>query len=337
MPTAIGIIGAGSVVEHYHLPVLRQLPEFEVRWIVDKEIDQARAVAKLFGVSTAGCDVEECGDVDAVLVATPVSTRRQLLEKVCSRGWDALCEKPFAPTVSDHRYILEIAQAAGVRLGIGLVRRYYQSTATAARLLESRALGPITGIVAGEGAWLRRTGRGGDWYQASAQASGGGALAEMGSHLVDQVFTICGVEDYDLDHCRQVAAGDLEFETSVKGSMRLNRGEEVPFSLVVTRLSDVYNGVVVQCATGQLRVPTTPHDPLQLHASDGAWLSSIALSPAGSQAALFQAVAAEWRAFAAASAASQKMTDWDTGLLTTRFVEECYRSSNTVAAEQVQA
>src|SRR5438309_1227392 len=121
----LGLIGAGSVVETYHLPVLRGLPDVKIRWVCDRDLGRAESLARTFGIPHTYESVEKCPDVDVVLIGIPVAARRSVLDVVASRSWHALCEKPFAPTLADHEAIVERARRHGVRLGVGLQRRHY--------------------------------------------------------------------------------------------------------------------------------------------------------------------------------------------------------------------
>jgi predicted dehydrogenase len=319
----LGLIGAGSVVETYHLPVLRGRRDVEIRWVCDRDLRRAESLARTFGVANTYESVEKCPDVDLVLVGIPVGERPSVLDAVTSRGWHALCEKPFAPTLADHRAIVEQARRRGVRLGVGLQRRQYSTTQVARRILDMNLLGTPLQIIAGEGMLVRRTGRGGDWYQGNALASGG-ALYEVGSHLVDQVFTICGVISYRIERCCQNGWKGLEVETSVNGLVGLESGVEVPFALVVSRVHDVYNGIVVRCRNGQIRIPLSADQPVELSGYNDQAPVAVAL-PAPAVKNMASAMAEEWNKFLASCRESSGFTDWDTGLLTTAFIEDCFR------------
>lgn len=321
--TRIGLIGAGGVTEGYHLPALRALPQVEIAWVCDADRTRARSFAALFGVPAAHASLAAAAAVDAVLVGIPVSARAPVLEQVTQRGWHALCEKPFALTVAQQQEFIALARGRGVRLGVGLQRRFYSTTDIARAALDQQLLGTPRQILAGEGALLRRTGRGGDWYQASSTA--GGVLFEAGSHLVDQVLTICRATGFQIEHCRQEIIGDLELETSARGTLETAAGERVPFAMVVSRLHDVYNGIVVRCAHGELRVPLAPDQPVTIAAGRGAALP-IAFPP-HAVTEVTAAVRAEWEDFLASCAASAEFTDADTGLLTTEFLEGCCRAA----------
>jgi len=316
------------------LPALCSLRNVEMLWVCDRDRGRAQSLARTFAIPEIYGSVEECPDVDVVLVGIPVGARRPVLEVVTSRGWHALCEKPFASTLEDHKAIVEQARHREVQLGIGLQRRQYSTTQLARQLIDTKLLGKPQQIVAGEGMRVRRTGRGDDWYQSSAQASGG-TLYETGSHLVDQVFTICGATNYCIEHCRQDGLNGLELETSVTGIVNLESATEVPFAFVVSRMHDVYNGIVVRCQNGEIRVALGPERQIEICGYNNAAPIAIAFpNPAVNNMAL--AMVAEWVQFLDRCKQSQPFSDADTGILMTAFVEDCFRmaiKSQRLAAE----
>src|SRR6476620_4971103 len=98
-PWKVGVIGAGVVTSGSHLPVLVNMPEVSVKWICDRSLPTAQRVATSYGISQAFAETTHCPDVDVVLVATPVGSRRSVVPEALSRGWHVFCEKPFALTL----------------------------------------------------------------------------------------------------------------------------------------------------------------------------------------------------------------------------------------------
>jgi predicted dehydrogenase len=321
----VGVVGAGSIVRGWHLPVLQRLPGVKLEWICDHDVDRARELAAAFKIPACYGSVGHCPDIDIALLAIPVGSRRAVMEEILPRGWHAFCEKPFAPTLADHKWMVEEAERQGVRLGVGLQRRQFGSTHAARRVLLSGIIGPVELIIAGEGRRIRNTGRSGDWYQASASASGGGVLVEWGSHLVDQVFTICRVSDFRIEQCSQQIINGLEFETSVQGTVSLaGQDRDVRLAMVVTRLHDVYNGVVIRCAGGELRLGPEAGGAVELLAADGVVVARLEGTERPDRA-WQDAIRREWEDFMAACSDSPAFSDWDTGVLNTAFMEACYR------------
>ena len=325
-PVRLGIIGAGGVVAGFHLPVLAALDGVRVDWIYDVDEARARELQKRFGIGAVPKTVADAGDVDAVLVATPVGSRVEILDVVAKRRWHAFCEKPFAATPEDHERM--IAALAGARrlAGVGLVRRFYTSTKTARDLVRSEILGPVESVLAGEGLRARKFGRG-EWYQSDARATGGGVFAETGTHLVDQVLTVVGAQRVELRQCRQERVNGLEMETRLTGTLTLSSGSTVPLTMGVSRLNDVYNGIVVRCHTGEIRLALDPEAGVDLVDRSGHKIGTL---PGAPKPGIYAAIRAEWVDFLDTCARPDASMP-DTGLATTRFVAQAYARATVTA------
>src|SRR5215467_3358097 len=164
------------------------MPDVRVDWICDRSLQAARTVARAYGIAHAFGDIAECGDVEVVLVATPLASRRAIVPQVLARGWHAFCEKPFAVTRADHDAFVADARVKGLQIGVAHVRRYAKPTASARTLIQRGFLGQIQRVLAADGFRMRGTGRGDGWHM--NDRAGGGVLAEFGSHLIDQVLYI---------------------------------------------------------------------------------------------------------------------------------------------------
>jgi predicted dehydrogenase len=310
--------------------VLAKRSDLALSWILDTNTARAEDVARAYGIERTADSLEAAPDVKAVLVATPPGSRREIYEVAAHRGWHAFCEKPFAFTLTDHQQFMELARRNGLALAVGFLRRFYESTKRARDIVKAGMLGPVQSILAGEGTRARKFGRGGDWYQGSAKASGG-VLFETGSHLVDQVFSICGVTAFDIKRCRQELSNGLEFETRALATVTLGDGSNVPCSIAVSRLSDVYNGIVIRCRNGEIRLDLAPDSPVRLHAMNG---TELARFGAGDRSSVYTAIAGEWDEFLARCTRPEALGD--TGLLTTSFLEACGRRARDKADHEVE-
>ena len=326
-PARIGVLGAGAVVRALHLPVLKALPDADVRWICDVDIRSAQQLAKTFGIRTACSSIEQCPvDVDIVLVAIPVGFRRPATTVLTDRGHHAFFEKPFASSEDEHRWVLAKARTSRSRLGVALVRRFYGTTALARQIIASGVLGEIRSVTASEGSRIQRTGRDENWYQASAQASGGGALRETGSHVIDQVLTICDVRAFAIEECRMTKHEGIELDTVARGRLDLASGDTPIFRLEVSRLRDVYNGIVIHGRNGELRIGLAADSAVEIAGPDRR--SPVRLRAEGPSDAL-SAFAAEWQRFLLDCREGPDFTDEDTGLMTTVFTDACYAAGDT--------
>lgn len=120
-------------------------------------------------------------ELDAVIVATPTDTHMELVLRALAAGLDVFCEKPVVRTLKEGREIAQAAGAAGAKVAVGHVVRYFPEYAAARELIQSGALGrPALARLArvnGSPAAVR------PWYGVGERS--GGALADMGVHDID--------------------------------------------------------------------------------------------------------------------------------------------------------
>jgi predicted dehydrogenase len=277
--TTVGIVGAGVVTSGSHLPVLVNMPDIKVAWICDRSRAAAAAVAKSYGIPGVFTEIQQCTDVDAVLIATPVGSRSTVVPEALARGWHALCEKPFALTLADHERYVSDARARGLRIAVGQVRRYAKPTASARALIERGAFGPVERVLAAEGFHMRGTGRGTGWHMNDRHA-GGGVLGEFGSHLIDQTLYILGATSaagIAVRECTQRVHLGLELAASLVVDITAAGGAPVACGIDVSLLEDLCNGVFIEFRDVVLRVGLGFEDTLTLLSKRGELLSDLVM------------------------------------------------------------
>jgi predicted dehydrogenase len=320
----VGIIGAGTVTSGSHLPVLVNMPGVSIEWICDKSPSMAAAVARSYKIGKTYDHVSQCSDVDAVLVATPVGARRAVVPEALARGWHVFSEKPFALTLEEHDFYLGEAKRHGVQIGVGQVRRYARSTATARKLLQRKFLGPILRVGASEGMRVRATGRGTGWYMTDT-ATGGGVLMETGSHLVDQVLYVLSAESAALREATQRRHLGLELASSLIADVK-SGGESIECSIELSMLDDFCNGVFIEFPNYVLRVGLFFEDSLSLVSRDGITLCDIATTDGVDSPT--KGFVAEWKDFLEQCRSGEPCAiDAKTVRHTTALIESCYKQA----------
>jgi len=319
----IGLFGAGSVTQQYHLPVLRAMPGLRIDWVCDQEVGKARALARSCAAPGAFSDLEQCPDVDIALVAIPVGYRREPLRRMLERRWNLLCEKPFAMTLSDHDQILAQAAAMGVHVGAGLMRRYYQANLLAGKLVREGIFGEIEEVVASEGSRMRGTGRPEGWYL-SSRAAGGGVLLETGSHVIDQVFNVLGARGFEILNAWQRQVHEVDFESQVNGTVSTSKQAKIPFALSLSYLNDLRSGISICFRSCSLKLGMSPEAPLVLCDRAGGELSRLQASTGANH--VYQAFYLEWEDFIRqVNSGRHSAIDAATARLSTDFIEHAYR------------
>lgn len=152
-------------------------------------------VAKRAGIKDAYSDYNKLLDdprIDAVIISLPTFLHAPVAIKAAECGKHILVEKPLARHFNEGLSITSAAKRHGVKLMVGYPLRFMPQFASLKRSLESGILGGVQIVVAStvsNGPFFHRTEYGTPrpvpswWFD--KELTGGGALIDLGSHLVD--------------------------------------------------------------------------------------------------------------------------------------------------------
>jgi predicted dehydrogenase len=142
--TKVGVIGCGywgpKLVRNFH-----DLPASEVRYVADLREDRLAHVHELYpdvAVTTESARVFE-SDVDAVVIATPVSTHHALAVAALRAGKHVLIEKPLALTAAEASEIVDTGNRAGRIVMVGHTFLYNPAVNAVREVVQSGALGTV--------------------------------------------------------------------------------------------------------------------------------------------------------------------------------------------------
>jgi Oxidoreductase family, NAD-binding Rossmann fold len=123
----VGVIGCGVIAQVMHLPHLLELDElFELTALCDLSEPTAQACALRYGQPHAYTNWEQMLEdepLDAVLVLTSGS-HAPVAIAAARAGMHVLVEKPMCLNLDEGVQMVETANAAGVRLMVGTMKRY---------------------------------------------------------------------------------------------------------------------------------------------------------------------------------------------------------------------
>ena len=197
----VAVIGAGMAgrahcAGYRSAPTLFDPPLPPIRYVsvVDANEGVAKDAATRYGYERYGTDwreLLEADDVQVVSVVVANQLHRPVVEALLAAGKHVLCEKPLAPSIEDAQAMIAAAQAhPDLVTGTGFVYRRQPAVAAIRDLLQAElgevshfngrywcdyALSPQTPM-----AWRYKGG------------PGTGALADIGSHLIDVAEFVCG-------------------------------------------------------------------------------------------------------------------------------------------------
>jgi predicted dehydrogenase len=185
----LGLIGCGWIVERGHAPALQRAEGVEVVATADPAGDRALRLGHLFRLGPDACYTDyrallERPDVEAVTVATPPATHREIVTLAAEAGKHVLCEKPLATTLADADAMIEVCRHHGVILAVVHNYLYFPETIKARELIAQGAIGEVvTTEITGLG--LRPWSGAEEFrprWRYDRNYAGGGALMDAGWH-----------------------------------------------------------------------------------------------------------------------------------------------------------
>jgi predicted dehydrogenase len=185
-----GIAGYGDIVTRRALPALRALGEEPVA-LWGRDPHRAALVAERYAVARSGADPKVLlPNVDAVYVATPVAAHVPLARTVLAAGIPVLVEKPLAGGLATGAaFDTASPDTAGPCAGVA----YYRRLAPAVRRLRAELAGWTPERV--EAHFRCAFDPGPDdpmRWRTDPAVSGGGVLADAGSHRIDLLLHLFG-------------------------------------------------------------------------------------------------------------------------------------------------
>ena len=144
-PLRVGVIGAGywgpNLVRNFF-----EAPGADAVAVCDLSEDRLDAIRKRYpSVKTTRDHRELIADpsIDAVCVATPVSTHHQLATEALRAGKHVLVEKPLARTIGEAEALVALADEAKRVLAVGHTFVYNPAVTKVRQILESKQIGAI--------------------------------------------------------------------------------------------------------------------------------------------------------------------------------------------------
>ena len=179
----IGVIGL-SMGKH-HLYQFKKCEKAKIFAICDVNKERLTQCQKEFNVPYVFEDYRKLIDtdeLDAVVVAVPNFLHASVTILALKSGKHVLCEKPMAMNAKQAEEMIKISEVMKKKLMIHFNQRFTPESRFLKSYIDKGELGNIYYVKSG---WLRRRGLPlSGWFTTKSQ-SGGGALIDIGVHMLD--------------------------------------------------------------------------------------------------------------------------------------------------------
>ncbi|WP_328810854.1 Gfo/Idh/MocA family protein [Rhodococcus sp. NBC_00294] len=179
----IGLIGAGPWARQAAAPALTAHPDIEFAGIWARRPDAAAQTAPEVPYVD---DVDALIDsVDAVAFAVPPEVQFDLARRAAAAGRHVLLDKPIAGSAADAATLVAAIDEAGVSSMVTLTRRFAPETRAFLDAVRDTEVATVTAT------WLSGALLGGE-YAGSTWRQEGGALMDVGPHVLDLAMEVLG-------------------------------------------------------------------------------------------------------------------------------------------------
>jgi predicted dehydrogenase len=187
----VGVIGCGAGI--FHLNGYAEDPRTKVVALAGLDTERCERLSREFEIPRIYREYQELladDDIEAVSVVVPNNLHLPVTKAAFEAGKHVVVEKPLAGTVADGERMVAEAKKHGKLLGIAFQRRWRHDVQIVKELIDSGEMGDVYHAKA---YWMRRSGipGWGSWFT-SKEAAGGGALIDLGVHVLDMALYLLG-------------------------------------------------------------------------------------------------------------------------------------------------
>jgi predicted dehydrogenase len=182
----MGMVGLGKMGLS-HLAMINAHPDVSVDAVCDSNGYVLGVLGKYTGLQTFTDfdDMLATAALDAIVIATPTGAHAPMVGAALDRSINVFCEKPFCLTVNDSEALTRRAAELGLVTQVGYHNRFVGTFREVKSLLEARAIGEVTHVLAEAYGPVVLRPTAGTWR--SFRSEGGGCLYDYAAHPIDLV------------------------------------------------------------------------------------------------------------------------------------------------------
>lgn len=226
-------IGVGGMGRH-HINLLKRVPEAEIVALVDPAAASIEATRQRFeelADTPAFSDYRQAikeVEADAVVIVTPHNEHFDQGMAALDAGLHVLMEKPFVAGSENAEKLVKFAEEKGRHLAVSYQRHLQGHFAYLQEMIAKGELGTIQYVSAYQAqAWLKGTA--GTWRQ-DPELACGGQLNDSGSHLLDIVLWVTGLEPKEVSATIDNRGALVDIDTAL--SVRCTNDAILSFNIV---------------------------------------------------------------------------------------------------------
>ena len=187
----VGLVGAGSIAQVAHLPILAKHPDIDLVAVCDTDDGKMKSLTAKFDIPKWYYVYDKMlknENLDALVISTPSVFHYPMAYMALKKGVHVFVEKPVALKLNDAEKLEAQAKKGKLSVMVGMQNRFRSDVKILKEFIQKGELGEIFYIKTG---WLKRWNKKdmASWHS-EKKSSGGGVLMDMGIPLLDLVYFI---------------------------------------------------------------------------------------------------------------------------------------------------
>ncbi|MBP3580084.1 MAG: Gfo/Idh/MocA family oxidoreductase [Clostridia bacterium] len=219
-----GVIGCGGIADRRTIPGMMLSDKVELVAVMDANMDVAEKCKEKYGAKYAFSNFEDVlavSEIEAVYIASPVFFHKEQAIKAAKAKKHILLEKPVALTVAEAEEIKKACEENNVKISIGFLMRFHEYHQKIREIIAEGKIGNVVSMRGQFTCWYPDIE--GAWRQKKA-LSGGGALVDMGIHVIDLMHYITGLKAVEVAAFNQTQTFGYEVDDSSNLIMKMDNG-----------------------------------------------------------------------------------------------------------------
>jgi len=234
-----GVAGCGRYAEHTFIPTLKFLRRSVVKSFYSHSKNRAKDLAEKSGARGYFDNYDDFlhSDIDSIFISSVNADHYEQVIKAAEAGKNILCEKPLALNSIQAEKMVEVCKKNNVLLAVNYVHRMHPQVIKARELIKSQKIGKLVSVNLTFNLDFPPSNN----FRFKMDLSGGGALRDLGSHMLDllryfggDIMDINGYMDniiykYDVE---DFASAIVKFKNDCYGSFNVSFNTRKSFNRI---------------------------------------------------------------------------------------------------------
>ena len=178
-----GVAGCGRFTEHTFIPTIKSLRKSVINSFYSHNLNRAKELAEKSGASGYFDNYVEFlkSDIDCVFIGSVNSLHYEQVIRAAEAKKNILCEKPIAMDSKQAEEMVDACRKNNVWFAVNYLYRSYPHVIKAKELIVNQTIGKLVSVSSSFNLDFPP----GNNFRFKRELSGGGALRDLGTHMID--------------------------------------------------------------------------------------------------------------------------------------------------------